>query len=81
MKKMKIFAVLVLLVSLLAACANNGSSDSEDKKDEGTKTSSEPVEIEFWYGLGSVAGETMESIIAHFNASQDEVVLTAYSTS
>lgn len=76
MKKMKIFAVLVLLVSLLAACANNGSSDSEDKKDEGTKTSSEPVEIEFWYGLGSVAGETMESIIADFNASQDEVVLT-----
>lgn len=35
-----------------------------------------PVEIEFWYGLGSVAGETMEGIIADFNASQDKVKVT-----
>lgn len=34
------------------------------------------MEIEFWYGLGGTLGETMEEIIADFNASQDEVVVT-----
>lgn len=45
---------------------------------EGTSAASGdgPVEIEFWYGLGSVAGETMEGIIADFNASQDKVKVT-----
>lgn len=33
------------------------------------------VEIEFWYGMGGTLGETMEEIIAEFNASQDEVVV------
>lgn len=33
----------------------------------------EPVEIEFWYGLGSEAGAKMEELIAEFNESQTEV--------
>ncbi len=69
MKKLKIFILIMLLVSVLAACAESSSTDKKDK------TSTGPVEIDFWYGLGSVAGETMESIIADFNASQDEVVV------
>lgn len=36
----------------------------------------DPVEIEFWYGLGSEAGQKMESIIQSFNESQAEVVVT-----
>ena len=39
----------------------------------------EPVEIEFWYGLGSEAGQKMEEIIQNFNDSQSEVSVTGVS--
>ncbi len=32
----------------------------------------EPVEVEFWYGLGGALGETIKSFIEEFNASQDQ---------
>ena len=68
-KKIKILTLIVLIVSLLAACAGGNSADKTAKDSSGS------VEIDFWYGLGSIAGETMESMIADFNASQDEVVV------
>ena len=37
--------------------------------------SSEPVTIEFWYGLGGNLGENMKTLIDKFNASQDEVIV------
>jgi len=33
----------------------------------------QPVEIEFWYGLGGFLGQTVERIIQEFNESQNEV--------
>lgn len=76
MKKMNFLTLSALTISLLAACSNASTSSSTSATDEAADNSAKPVEIEFWYGLGSVAGETMESVIADFNASQDEVVVT-----
>lgn len=53
---------------------------TEEKTAEATAETAEPagekINIEFWYGLGSVAGETMEGLIKEFNESQDKVHLT-----
>ena len=78
MKKLRSLAVILLVLSLVfTACSpaakeamdegdkttssEANESKSEEKKDE--TASDKPVEIQFWYGLGSVAGETMEEII------------------
>lgn len=84
MKKVSKLLVLVMLSFLLVLTAC--SQSAQEARQEGTKSesagesasgdSSDVVEIQFWYGLGSVAGETMESIIADFNASQDKVRVT-----
>ncbi|MCM2676338.1 ABC transporter substrate-binding protein [Alkalicoccobacillus plakortidis] len=54
----------IALCTGLAACSTEGSGSTD-----GT------IEIEFWYGLGSEAGNKMEELITSFNESQDEVVL------
>lgn len=72
MKKLKLLSLLVLLISFLFACSSNSSTTEGS---EGSSNGDGPVEIEFWYGLGSVAGETMQAIIEEFNQSQDEVVV------
>lgn len=71
---------LVLLISGCSPSAKELKEEDTAKSTETTttevkeeKTSTEKVKIEFWYGLGSVAGETMEELIAEFNASQDKV--------
>lgn len=70
MKKItKLATGLSVALLALAACGTN-ESDSGAASDG-------PVEIEFWYGLGSVAGETMESIIQDFNNSQDDYNVTS----
>ncbi|MDD7305762.1 MAG: ABC transporter substrate-binding protein [Peptoniphilaceae bacterium] len=57
--------------------AKNNETSIEESSQTNEKSSKEgPVEIQFWYGLGSVAGETMEGIIDDFNKSQDEVKVT-----
>ncbi|TSB47415.1 ABC transporter substrate-binding protein [Alkalicoccobacillus porphyridii] len=58
----------VALMSGLFACSTEGSGSTDG-----------PVEIEFWYGLGSEAGNKMEELIVEFNESQDEVVLKGVS--
>lgn len=60
----KLFAVL-LLATVLAACSGDGASSDGDG----------PVEIEFWYGLGSEADEKMKSLIEQFHEEQDEVIV------
>ena len=75
MRILRLFTSIVLLISILAACSSNSSSSSANEGGKGGNNDGKPVEIEFWYGLGSVAGQTMESIIADFNASQDEVIV------
>ncbi|MDR0655439.1 MAG: ABC transporter substrate-binding protein [Treponema sp.] len=42
----------------------------------GEKTPEGPVAIEYWYGVGGVIGETIETIIKNFNESQNEVRVT-----
>jgi len=87
MSKLKMIVTLFVSILLLAACGTGGasldseSSTSEDDNSTATdiETSVEPVEIEFWYGLGSVAGETMESIISDFNQSQESVIVKGVS--
>ncbi len=56
--------------------AAEATAEPADEAAEAADAPAEKVEIEFWYGLGSVAGETMEGLIAEFNASQDKVHLT-----
>lgn len=62
MKGIRFFGVL--LVTLLILTAWNGVSLAQ------------PVEIDFFYGLGGFLGEVVEDFIARFNASQDEVRVT-----
>lgn len=73
--KRKIAMVLAMLTLVTSAGCGSGKSDGGSaSKDNGAADG--PVEIEFWYGLGGELGETMEEMIADFNASQDEVVVT-----
>lgn len=68
-KKIKIVLAFITTLFVLVGCGSNGN--------EGNDTSSNgPVKIEFWYGLGSIAGQTMENIIQDFNDSQDEFEVT-----
>lgn len=81
----RIIAVLLLVVLLLTACSKSAKkemqkSESETKKvEEKQKVQKKKIEIEFWYGLGSVAGQTMEEIIKDFNSSQDKIVVKGVS--
>lgn len=69
MKKRVISMVMAGMMALsMAGCGGSGETAEKKETKEGEK-----VEIEFWYGLGGKLGETMEEIIADFNASQDEV--------
>lgn len=72
----KILSILVL-VMLIAGCSQSAQDAKKEGSSASTKaTDSSPIQIQFWYGLGSVAGETMEEIISDFNSSQDKVIVT-----
>ncbi|WP_245628102.1 ABC transporter substrate-binding protein [Shouchella shacheensis] len=62
-KKMYAGMMVSALVGLSACSTESGGSADG------------PVEIEFWYGLGSEAGGKMEEIIEEFNESQEEVIV------
>lgn len=71
---------IIVLLSLALALVLSGCSESaqealqEDSSSGADSTASaDLVQIDYWYGLGSVAGETMQAIIDDFNNSQDEV--------
>lgn len=66
-------ATILMCGLVLSACGKNTTTNSSQTTTNGSASSA--TEIEFWYGLGSVAGETMEGLIKEFNASQDEVVV------
>ncbi|MEJ9281471.1 ABC transporter substrate-binding protein [Ureibacillus thermosphaericus] len=74
MKKWLGLAATAMLTLGLVACQSNEKAKEEDTN--ANNSTNAPVEIEFWYGLGSVAGETMEGIIQDFNESQDDVIVT-----
>lgn len=72
-KKLLLTMMMSLLLLVVAACS---SSSGEGKKEE-TGGEGKPVEIEFWYGLGSEADKKMKEIIQGFNDSQDDYVVKA----
>ena len=73
----KSFLGLAASLMLFTSCASPVKNTQTTTETSTNETTSEgPVEIQYWYGLGSVAGETMESIIKDFNESQDEVKVT-----
>ena len=74
-RKMRTLAAMLAL-TMLAGCGNgaeNSGMEAVTEEEQVQDNSKDTVEIEFWYGLGGTLGETVESLIAEFNASQDEV--------
>ncbi len=60
----KFFAVsLMLVLAVVAIVPGVGAQDV--------------IEIEFWHAMGGGLGETVDEIVAEFNASQDEIVVNA----
>lgn len=68
-KKLISAFALMTAAMVLVACGSGGGTASSSE--ESTTTEDGKVQIEFWYGLGSEAGQTMEEIISEFNASQE----------
>ncbi|MDR2184930.1 MAG: extracellular solute-binding protein [Treponema sp.] len=64
MKRQKLYALAGIFLAVLVSCSGR-KADPQG-----------PVRIDFWYGLGGKLGETMESIIAAFNESQNGVFVT-----
>lgn len=40
-------------------------------------TAQEPIELDFWHAMGGELGEVVDELVARFNESQDEIVVTA----
>jgi multiple sugar transport system substrate-binding protein len=76
--KLAILPIAVVAV-IIGGCgrAQNGAPDAaaSGASAAGATAGREPVEIEFWYGLGGKLGENMQRMIEKFNASQDEVIV------
>lgn len=85
--KKKVLAMILaatMTAGLLTGCgggssetANNNETVQTETVEEGQKSSSGPVEVEFWYAGGKTAVGVVQEIIDDFNASQDEYVVTA----
>ena len=79
MRKLRKISLMILCGILMLTSCSESAKKAQNENSSGSNVASEDsskkekVEIQFWYGLGSVAGQTMESIIADFNASQDKV--------
>lgn len=75
---------LSVAFTVLTACGGNSSTGNvtsanavapEASPNETATATTDPVTIEFWYGLGGKLGENMSSLIEKFNASQQEVIV------
>ncbi|MFA9378673.1 MAG: extracellular solute-binding protein [Lachnotalea sp.] len=58
-----------------SSTTNQIAETSKNETTTQTSTSSEPVEIEFWHALGGDLGNSIQSIIDSYNASQSEYVV------
>lgn len=72
-KKM-IFCILLGFVLIVGVAC---SDTKEEAGASNEKAADKPVEIEFWYGLGSEADKKMKEIIKSFNESQEDVLVKA----
>ncbi|MDF2596495.1 MAG: transporter substrate-binding protein [Clostridia bacterium] len=75
-KKVGLGVMAVSLAMNAVACSkvqtsNEGTASTAVE----TKASDQPIEIEFWYGLGGALGENMQKIVDDFNSSQTNIVI------
>ncbi|WP_166243363.1 ABC transporter substrate-binding protein [Paenibacillus turpanensis] len=79
-----ILLFLSFIIALVSGCsgveqskpaASDAKPEATAAKEEAAAPKKQPVEIEFWYGLGGKLGENMETLITKFNESQSEVVV------
>lgn len=89
MKKMWKLILLGLLTLALVACG--GSSDgtstedsstdetstTEDNSSNETEETSDAIEINFWHAMSGDLGIVVDSLVAEFNESQDDIVVNA----
>jgi len=84
--KRSLFFVLTLVVLLglvLPGCVpaqiptEAAQPAAEEPKEEEAAPSAEPVNIDFWFAMSGHNGEVTQELVDRFNASQDEVFVTA----
>lgn len=59
--------VSLIMVALLLAAVTFGTTAAQE----------DPIELDFWHAMGGDLGETVDELVARFNESQDEIVVTA----
>jgi len=83
--KSSLFLLFILTMVVLTACTNSDSSEEKeepktdptsDEAAEGTDDG-EKVEIEFWHAMSGSGQESLDSIVAGFNESQDKYTVNA----
>ena len=75
MSRLSILAALPVIVLVLAACG--GEKAGPISGTPGATPSTGPVQIEIWHSEPAANEETLKRMIDRFNASQDEVKVTA----
>lgn len=78
-KYTKSLLIFVLTISLMvmAACSNNEETSSSSDKGSSKGEKSGKVEINFWHAMSGAGQESLDSIVADFNQSQDKYVVKA----
>ncbi|MCA1041652.1 ABC transporter substrate-binding protein [Bacillus infantis] len=82
-KGLKWFFMFTAIFSLLlmSACSNNESSSGEGSSSGGSGSGGETedgkTEITFWHAMSGAGQETLDSIVADFNSSQDKYSVKA----
>lgn len=72
MKKLSLFIVLTLMISLLAACGgNNGKGNTTEPGSNAnggsSSNSGDKVTIDFWHSMGGSNGEAIAAMVKRFN--------------
>lgn len=68
---------LLLMASLLLIVTGCSSNESDGAKADTNSESSEKTIVTFWHSMGGVNQEALDSIVAEYNSSQDEVQVNA----
>ncbi|ADI00390.1 ABC transporter substrate-binding protein [Salisediminibacterium selenitireducens] len=56
--------------------ADEENSEANNEAGEEETVSEDALEIEFWHAMGGGLGDTLEELVADYNASQDQYVIT-----
>jgi sn-glycerol 3-phosphate transport system substrate-binding protein len=74
----RMVTILMLLLSLLAACSDGGGIESQATAAPLSESSAESapegvIELDFWYALGGSSGEIVEDLVEQFNATHPAI--------